>query len=194
MRLLKLKSIRILLFLFLFCLLIFLFLAGLLVWSGLNDQLGKADVALVLGSKVNSDGEPSSRLKARLDEAADQYRKGYYPKIIVSGGTGIEGVPEGTAMKNYLVSAGIPSSAILVDDLGINTHASAVNTASIMKDQQMKTVFVVTQYFHIPRSKLALSKLGIEPIFHSHARYFEIRDIYSTAREIPAYFTYLSRG
>ncbi len=29
----------------------------------------------------------------------------------------------------------------------------------------MKGVFVITQYFHIPRSKLALSKFGITPIY-----------------------------
>lgn len=159
----------------------------------MSDQLGNADIALVLGNKVNSDGSPSPRLKARLDTAADLFQKGYFPKIIVSGGTGIEGVPEGTAMKNYLVSEGIPSSAILVDNRGDNTQASAENTIAVMQTEQMKSVFVITQYFHVPRSKLALSKLGVSPVYNSHPRYFEARDIYSTVRELPAYLMYLAR-
>jgi vancomycin permeability regulator SanA len=157
----------------------------------MSDNLGNADVALVLGNKVNSDGSPSPRLKARLDTAVDLFQKGYFPRVIVSGGTGIEGVPEGTAMKNYLVSAGIPESAILVDDQGIDTQASAENAASILRAGQMKSVFVITQYFHIPRSKLALSKLGVSRTFNAHPHYFEARDIYSTVRELPAYLKYL---
>lgn len=172
-------------------LLLFLVAAGVLVWSGMSDHLGRADVALVLGNKVNSDGTPSPRLKARLDTAVDLYQKGYFPRVIVSGGTGIEGVPEGTAMKNYLVSAGIPESVILVDDQGLDTQASAENTASILRAEGMKSVFVITQYFHIPRSKLALSKFGVSPIFNAHPSYFEARDIYSIARELPAYLKYL---
>ncbi len=186
-----LKNQRKLKLTFLIAFLLFPGATGVLVWSGMNDHFGNADVALVLGNKVNPDGSPSPRLKARLDTAVDLFNKGYFPRVIVSGGTGMEGVPEGTAMKNYLVSAGIPETVILVDDLGIDTQASAENTVSILRDGQMKSVFVITQYFHIPRSKLALSKLGVSPIFNAHPHYFEARDIYSTVRELPAYLKYL---
>ncbi len=93
-------------------LLVFLMPVVILVWNGMNDQIGNADIALVLGNKVNPDGSPSQRLKARLDTAAKYYKNGNYPKVIVSGGTGIEGIPEGTVMKKYLVSQGIPPEAI----------------------------------------------------------------------------------
>lgn len=177
----------------LFAVLGFLAATGVLVRNGMSDHLGNADVALVLGNKVNPDGSPSPRLKARLDTAVDLFQKGYFPKIIVSGGTGMEGIPEGTAMKSYLISAGIPGSAILVDDLGVDTQASAENAVSILRAGHMRSVFVITQYFHIPRAKLALSKLGVSPIFNAHPRYFEARDIYSTIRELPAYLKYLIR-
>jgi len=187
------KRRRKLLFVFLFAFLLFLAATAVLVWSGMSDHFGNADVALVLGNKVNPDGSPSPRLKARLDTAVDLFQKGYFPRVIVSGGTGIEGVPEGTAMKNYLVSAGIPDSAILVDDNGSDTQASAENTASILQAEGMESVFVITQYFHIPRSKLALSKFGVSPIFNAHPHYLEARDIYSIVRELPAYLKYLIR-
>ncbi|MCP5560658.1 MAG: YdcF family protein [Verrucomicrobiaceae bacterium] len=177
-----------------FAVLLLLAGAGILVWSGMTDHLGKADVALVLGNQVNPDGSPSPRLKARLDTTAMLFQKGYFPKIIVSGGTGKEGVPEGTAMKRYLVATGIPDSAIWVDDLGVDTQASAENTVSILRAEKLKSVFVITQYFHIPRSKLALSKLGVSPLFNAHPHYFEARDLYSIARELPAYLKYLVRS
>src|SRR6187402_1531851 len=73
-----------------------LFFAGsaLLVISGLRDDVAQADVALVLGNKVEVDGQPSPRLRARLDETLLLYRSGYFPAIITSGGLGREGYDE----------------------------------------------------------------------------------------------------
>jgi vancomycin permeability regulator SanA len=164
--------------------------AGLLVWRGLTDNVSHADVALVLGSKVNPDGKPSAGLQARLDKAFDLYQKGFFPKIIVSGGTGKEGFPEGTVMRDYLVGKGVPAEAILVDNEGWTTRASAVNTAHFLEQHQLASVLVVTQYFHIPRSKLALKKEGITRIYNAHSPHFGLRDIYSIFRELPAYVKY----
>lgn len=173
--------------------LLWLVTVSLLVLRGMTDHPGRADVALVLGNQVNPDGSPSPRLKARLDTAAEWYRSGHYPTIIVSGATGTEGIPEGTAMKNYLVASGIPEDAVVVDDAGVDTHASARNAAAILRQTGGESVFVITQYFHIPRTRLALSKFGIARIHHAHPRYFEARDLYSIAREIPAYARYWLR-
>src|SRR5580704_13458675 len=79
-----------------------------LVVSGLCDDLGKADVGLVLGSKVESDGTPSARLRARLDRTLELYRAGYFPAVIVSGGIGKEGYDEAAVMRDYLVARGVP--------------------------------------------------------------------------------------
>lgn len=168
--------------------------AGSLVWSGMNDQLGKADLALVLGNQVNPDGTPSPRLKARLDQTLDLYRAGYFSKILVSGGTGKEGVAEGTAMKRYLVAAGIPDEQILVDDQGVDTMATAVNTCAILKANGWKSVMVITQYFHVPRTRMILGRMEVSPVYHAHARYFEARDLYSIFRELPAYLKYRLRA
>lgn len=161
-----------------------------LVWSGLSAPQGTADIALVLGNTVHSDGTPSPRLKARLDTAISQFTSGHFKLILVSGGTGKEGLPEGTAMKNYLVQNGIPERVIIVDDQGVNTDASAKNAKRILLSHNLKSVCVITQYFHVPRSRMALSKLGVSPVYSAHPDYFELRDIYSTLREIPAYLKY----
>lgn len=68
--------------------------AVFLVIVGLAAQPNKADVAIVFGSKVETSGLPSERLKARLDTAADQFKNGDAREIIVSGGTGDKGFPE----------------------------------------------------------------------------------------------------
>ena len=41
--------------------------ATALVWDGLHDDIGHADLGLVLGNTVNQDGTASPRLAARLE-------------------------------------------------------------------------------------------------------------------------------
>ena len=80
-----------------------------------------------------------------------------------------------------------------MDSAGITTFASAKNTARIMQETGITIVLVVSQYFHIPRAKLALHKFGISPVYSAHARYFEPRDLYSIARELPGFVKYAFR-
>jgi vancomycin permeability regulator SanA len=173
---------------------LFLLAIALLVLSGLNDRLGHADVALVLGNKVELDGTPSARLRARLDRTLELFNAGYFSAIIVSGGTGREGFDEAAVMKAWLVSKGVPEDKVIVDSHGITTFLSAKNTHAIARERNFQSVFVISQYFHIPRSRLALQRFGLHPIYTAHARYFEPRDIYSTIRELFGYLSYRFRN
>ena len=173
---------------------VFLLGTALLVVAGLRDDLRRADVALVLGNSVQLDGTPSPRLRARLDRTFELYRSGYFPAVIVSGGRGREGYDEAVVMRDYLVSRGIPASRIIVDGGGVTTLASARNAARIARQRRMRSVFVVSQYFHLPRARLALRRCGFETIHSAHARFFELRDLYSSPRELVAYVSYLFRA
>ncbi len=53
--------------------------------DGLNDYIGRSDVGIVLGNKVELDGRPSKRLQSRLDKALDLYNQNYFEHIIVRG-------------------------------------------------------------------------------------------------------------
>jgi vancomycin permeability regulator SanA len=171
--------------------LVMMSIVGIVV-DGLHDNVQISDVCVVLGSKVMPDGTPSDRLRARLDRAADLYRQGMFKWVIVSGGTGAEGFSEAKVMADYLAGQRqVPRAAILLDEHGDNTEATAQNSAAIMKAHNFKTILVVTQYFHMTRSRYALHRAGIQTVYTAHARYFEIRDLYSIARELialPAYW------
>jgi len=171
--------------------LLFAVCGGLIVADGLTDEVRHSDVAVVLGSKVHPDGTPSPRLRARLGRALELYREGWTSRILVSGGTGVEGVPEGTAMKHWLVSQGVPEAAVIVDDQGVDTRATARNAAALMRAHDLHSAIVVSQYFHIPRTKLAFAQEGLPGVGSAHPDYFEFRDLYALAREIPGYASYL---
>ncbi|MEP6930142.1 MAG: YdcF family protein, partial [Flavobacterium sp.] len=87
-----------------------------IIADGLHDNGKNADVAVILGSKVNEDGTLSERLEKRLECGLDLYRKHRVKKIIVSGGLGKEGFYEGDKMKAFLIANKVPDSLIIVDN------------------------------------------------------------------------------
>ena len=150
-----------------------------------------SDLAVVLGNEIKRNGKPADRLKARLDCGLDLYRRKIVPRIMVSGGTGKSGFSEAQVMHDYLRHAGVPDADIIVDPVGVNTMATAVNTAELMRQHGWKTVIAVSQYYHVPRSVYAFRKAGIASVSGARPFYFEWFDLYAIAREsvaLPAYF------
>ncbi len=159
--------------------------------DGLNDELGVCDAAVVLGNKVELNGNPSKRLQGRLDKAIELYEKNYFEYVIVSGGIGKEGFDEAVVMKEYLVEKGIADKKVIIDSFGYNSYMTAKNTKVIMNDRGFKSIMIITQFYHISRTKLAFEKVGVGNVYSAHASYLDIRDIYSVVREFFAYYKYL---
>src|SRR5437879_11963312 len=101
---------------------------------GLQDRLGKADIAVVPGAYIEANGQPSAGLHARLEKAAELYRKGFFSTIIVSGGVRKKGFDEAAIMKDDLVRYGIGPQNILVDCSGNTTYLTAKKTARLMRE------------------------------------------------------------
>lgn len=169
----------------------FIIHTAFVIIDGLNDELRPVDAAVVLGNKVEDSGQPSERLKARLDTSVELYDRGYFTFIIVSGGIGKEGFDEAKVMKSYLIDKGIPEDKIIEDNNGYNSYMTAQNTSKIMDELELDSVMVITQYFHVSRTKLAFRKMDFKEVYSAHAKIFEFRDIYSIIREFPAYYKYL---
>lgn len=164
---------------------------GVLLWQGVKDDIMPSDVGIVLGSSVTAAGEPSPRLQARLDRAGELWQAGVFPVVIVSGGIEPEGRDEAAVMARYLEQHWhIPPSAILLDATGNTTHDTACHSAALMQQYGYHSALVISQYFHIARSRDALQQAGINEIHHAHAHFFESRDIYSTVRELVAWPVY----
>jgi vancomycin permeability regulator SanA len=164
---------------------------GYIIYDGFTDELNVVDVGVVLGNKVQRNGEPTRCLQGRLDEALTLYSQGYFKKIVVSGGKDKTGYYEAEVMGKYLLEHGVAEEAIIRDRKAKNTFETAVNTKRIMAEHHWKSVMIITQFYHITRTKLAFRRVGMRPLYSAHARYFESRDIYSTIREFFGFYKYL---
>ena len=169
----------------------YLLAMAVIAWEGLHDRVGRADVALVLGGGgIDPDGWPSRRTRSRLDRAIELDREQSIQVFLVSGGNGRGERDESEIMADYLVAHGIDRNRISLDHGGFTTYDSARDTAAFLKEHGWHGVWIVTQYFHVPRTRMALSHFGVEPVFSAHARLIEAHDLYFLGREVAAWTDY----
>lgn len=158
------------------------------VIDGLKNSTNKADAAVILGNKVNTDGNLSDRLLQRMNCGLALYKTGQVKSIIVSGGLGKEGFYEAEKMKAFLVNKGVPDSVITVDNYGDNTLKTVKNTLALRSKLHFNSLIVVSQYYHISRTKMLFRKNGFSNLGSASPHYFEWRDLYSLIREFAAYY------
>lgn len=108
-----------------------------------------APVALVLGAGIDPSGTPSPYLKARLDTAAELYETGKVRVLLVSGDNRTHAYDEPTAMRDYLVAAGVPTESVVLDFAGRDTYDSCQRAHRIFGVDE---VTVVSQEYHVVRA------------------------------------------
>ena len=162
-------------------------------FDGLRDYKGTADVAVVLGNRVDPDSSLSPVLQGRVDRALLLYRQGRVHKIMVSGGHGIQGgnVPEGMAMGRYLMQRGVPPADIIEDNDGENTYLTAKDFRIVADSLHCSSVIVVSSFYHITRCKYIFRKLDIRNVHSASSDEFYANDLVGLLREFPALYKYM---
>lgn len=133
-----------------------------IIMVGSTAKPVKSDVIIVLGAKLIG-STPSRMLKLRLDEAVKLYKEDYAPFIIVSGAKGPdESVTEASAMKDYLIAAGIKPDVIILEENSFNTRQNLANSKAILLEKKLNTAIIVSNASHIRRSLVLANNLGIK--------------------------------
>jgi uncharacterized SAM-binding protein YcdF (DUF218 family) len=162
-----------------------------ITWDGFKGYAGSADTAIILGNPVTEDGKLSPLLKGRVDKAIDLYQQGRVKKIFASGGPGEEPIPEGTAMRNYLLQKNIPDSDIVVDNFGRNTYFTAKDFIHWNDSVHYTSAIVVTSWYHITRAKYILNKLGFKKVNGTASDAYFWQDGFGALRDVAAFYKYL---
>ena len=122
-------------------------------------SLENMDCILVLGCKVNSDGNPSAMLEDRLRRGTELYHAGAAPKLLMSGDHGTTTYNEVKSMKQYAIDFDIPSSEIFMDHAGFSTYESLYRAKTVF---QADKIIIVTQEYHLYRALYIAEALGVE--------------------------------
>ena len=125
------------------------------------DQARPADAIVVLGA-AQYDGKPSPVLRARLDHGIALFRQGLAPRLLVTGGRG-EGdtTTEAAVGRRYAMRHGVPSRAILVEDVGRTTDESMDGVARLMREHRLRHAVLVSDPFHMLRLDILARRHGI---------------------------------
>ena len=117
-----------------------------------GDNLQKSDVIIVLGTHTKGQ---------RVDWASKLYKRGLAKNIIMCGYQVGWKTSSAEIMKRQALGLGIPDEAIILD-YGWENHGTwdhAINSLSIVTENNFKTAIVVTSNYHTRRSRLAFNKI-----------------------------------
>jgi len=119
-------------------------------------------VGLVLGtSKMTSHGKPNLHFNQRIAAAAALYRAGKVKHLLVSGDNHVATYDEPDDMRDALVAAGVPASAITCDYAGFHTLDSVVRAKEIFGVTQCT---IISEEFHCPRALWIANQRGLNAI------------------------------
>ena len=123
------------------------------------------DYVIIHGSGLLGGEKLTPLLQARVDKAIEIYGKcAKKPVVIPSGGQGPdEKISEAQAMKDYLLTRGIPEEHIVPEDASATTEENLINSKAIIdaRDGRKKTALVSSNY-HIYRCLRLARKLRLK--------------------------------
>lgn len=136
---------------------------GILLNNGVSPTAkGQHQYAILLGAKVNEDGQPSLSLQYRIDAAVAYLKQYPHVKVIVSGGQGTdEPMTEAALMYTYLVEADIEEGRIIMEDQSTSTYENLLFSKKLLPKGEI-AVTVISSDFHLARTKYIAEQLGLQ--------------------------------
>lgn len=135
--------------------LFYVLMLGFVVVSGYaNTATGQEKVVVVLGAGLRKD-RPSLLLRYRLDKAYEFAQAHPDALVITTGGQGRdEWVPEGQAMREYLISKGLNADRVFAETKSTSTEENFAFVRQILKEKGIdpdQPIVYVTNAFHCYR-------------------------------------------
>jgi len=126
-----------------------------------RDAAGPADAIVVLGA-AQYRGRPSPVLRARLDHAVGLYARGVAPRMVLTGGVADgDTASEAAVSRLYVLAAGVPDSALLLENDGRTTGQSLERVARLLRARRMSAVVLVSDPFHVLRAGRIAKRHGL---------------------------------
>lgn len=118
---------------------------------------------LVLGLELNPDDSATPELEARLQTAAEVWRRmgADCGKIVLCGGVQPgHHTAEADVMAKWLRQAGVPEERIILERQSQDTMGNCRCAARLLGGAEGKRVLVVTSDYHLPRAVMTAQRVG----------------------------------
>lgn len=154
---------------------------------GQRDRAMPSDVLVVLGARVLPGGVPSGSLQARVEKAVELYQRGLAPRLIFSGGVGVNPPSEAQVMRALAVQLGVPAAACILEEQSHSTEQNARYSAELLRSMGARRVLVVSDPYHLLRARQYFRLQGFEvatsPALLTERNLHAVDRFYWTVRE-----------
>lgn len=131
-----------------------------------------AEAAVVLAGTVDLRRSTLDRIELydrpeRLIEGAKLVKEGRAHWLVLAGGSGDPEWPdarEADFLAAFAADLGVPADRILVQRDSRTTAEDALYTARLLQERKIRTAFLVTSAFHMPRAMGCFRKVGVTPV------------------------------
>lgn len=137
---------------------------------------------------IDGQGDLSGASASRLLTAARLQKKTDLPIILSGGQVNSQSGNEAQIAKRFLIGLGIPVEKIIMEESGLNTTQSAVNTKAILDKYGYKKPILITSAYHIPRSVLNFSRIKVEVVPYPCNYQYNTRSVLAFSQFVPSSF------
>jgi uncharacterized SAM-binding protein YcdF (DUF218 family) len=129
--------------------------------TGASDQAQPAEVIVILGARVEPDGQPGPDLRVRTLHAVSLYQQGLAPYVICTGGYHNDRLSAAAVACNLAISQGVPQDRALLADGSMTTGEDAARTRDLVAAHGWQTAILVSHPLHLERARLLFEEQGI---------------------------------
>ena len=142
-------------------LLLFACLIGYVWYCAQERPVTPAPATIVLGAAAWGN-KPSPVFKERIRHAVHLYQSNITQKLIFTGGALRDGIPsEGEVGARWAIRLGVAPEDIAYEGTSRDTWHNLKNAQVILQQQQIDSVILVSDYFHLARAGIMARDLGL---------------------------------
>lgn len=143
-------------------LLLFVGLMGYVWYCAQERTVTPAPAAIVLGAAAWGN-RPSPVFKERIAHAVHLYQTDTTQKLIFTGGALRDDMPsEGEVGARWAIKLGVTAADTAYETTSRDTWHNLKNANTILQQQQITSVILVSDYFHLARAGIMARDLGLQ--------------------------------
>jgi uncharacterized SAM-binding protein YcdF (DUF218 family) len=139
----------------------FLYLGWRVNHTGTHDQAQETDAIIILGARVEPNGQPGPDLRERTLHAVSLFQSGLAPYVICTGGYEGDRLSAAAVACTLAISSGVPGERTLLADGSMTTREDAGSAARLLADRGWRTAILVSHPLHLERARLLFEGRGI---------------------------------
>jgi uncharacterized SAM-binding protein YcdF (DUF218 family) len=139
----------------------FVFLAYRINRTGSRDLAAPADAIIVLGARVDADGQAGPDLRSRTLHAVDLFRHGLASHLICSGGYEGDRLSAAAVACRLAEAEGVPADSVLLAEGSMTTWEDARSAGALMRARGWRSAILVSHPLHLERARLLFLGQGI---------------------------------